>query len=454
MRTERSVRSVVDVGDQRAPQVVVVWEAHVFRHDADDRGRDLVDLDHVSDDVRVRVVAVLPDVVADQHDRRRIRLSVGVGEVTPEVRPLPQHPEHVRRDHRRLDAFGGSLCLADVGREPAEGRKLGEGFRPRAPLLVFGPRCRELRLRLRVAQVHVKQLMRVLERQAADQHGVDESEHCRVHADAEREGQNRDGGEARVLYEESGGKSEVLQQSHGCVYEDHRGCVPAIAFLHHAPGDRYIRGNEPRDPLCCVRDRTPSFCRDRGGGGVRPPRGGADENDERSIESLRKAFATELRRRVSALAPPDAAETTPGVSARRRFESAIEELVRDCDGFLRRAAHPRLADGGRAPRDPARHDADARDRQPAQGVLHRRRGPVRGTPFQGKGFRSLGQEAIYAARHPAAPRRGVRGHDDGWRGDVVAPADPRPRRRAGDEAGRPRPCGWCSRRRWRRPGRR
>ena len=29
------------------------------------------------------------------------------------------------------------------------------------------------------------------------------------------------------------------------------------------------------------------------------------------------------------------------------------------------------------------------------------------TTFQGKGFRSLGQEAIYAAAHPSAPRGGV-----------------------------------------------
>ena len=45
----------------------------------------------------------------------------------------------------------------------------------------------------------------------------------------------------------------------------------------------------------------------------------------------------------------------------------------------------------------------------------------RDTPFQGKGFRSLGQEAIYAAA--IRLRRGAAWRDDGggWRGDVVGP---------------------------------
>ena len=41
-------------------------------------------------------------------------------------------------------------------------------------------------------------------------------------------------------------------------------------------------------------------------------------------------------------------------------------------------------------------------------------------PFQGKGFRSLGQEAIYAAA--IRFRRGAEHqHDEGWNGDVIAP---------------------------------
>ena len=58
------------------------------------------------------------------------------------------------------------------------------------------------------------------------------------------------------------------------------------------------------------------------------------------------------------------------------------------------------------------------------------------TPFQGKGFRSLGQEAIYAA--PFGCKRGAawRGADGTWQGDVVGADHPRSRRGARDAARR------------------
>ena len=42
-------------------------------------------------------------------------------------------------------------------------------------------------------------------------------------------------------------------------------------------------------------------------------------------------------------------------------------------------------------------------------------------PFQGKGFRSLGQEAIYAAGDSVSTRRRRISDADGWKGDVIAP---------------------------------
>ena len=44
-----------------------------------------------------------------------------------------------------------------------------------------------------------------------------------------------------------------------------------------------------------------------------------------------------------------------------------------------------------------------------------------GPPFQGKGFRSLGQEAIYAAAIRLRRGPAYRGADGSWNGDVVAP---------------------------------
>ena len=148
--------------------------------------------------------------------------------------------------------------------------------------------------------------------------------------------------------------------------------------------------------------------------------GGANERDQASIESLRGAIAPELRRRVAALAPRDAAETTPGVSASTRFDTAVEELIRDCDGFLRRAE--------------LRASLTAEERREMlRGMMLTRStdnrlkaffagGEVRygEATFQGKGFRSLGQEAIYACG--IRLRRGeTYKTSDGWTGDVVAP---------------------------------
>ena len=93
----------------------------------------------------------------------------------------------------------------------------------------------------------------------------------------------------------------------------------------------------------------------------------------------------------------DIPDTTPGVSARQRFEHAIREVLEACDGFLRREA---IA---------ASLSSDEK-REILRGMLLARAtdnrlkqfftgGDVRWrtASFQGKGFRSLGQEAIYAA---------------------------------------------------------
>ncbi|MEO7158872.1 MAG: thiamine pyrophosphate-dependent enzyme [Vicinamibacterales bacterium] len=135
--------------------------------------------------------------------------------------------------------------------------------------------------------------------------------------------------------------------------------------------------------------------------------------------ALRRALAKLLYEQVSA--PEGIAETTPGTSATRRLEQARAEVVDACDGFLRRAAiEASLTKDER--REILRgmcltRSVDNRLKQFFMG------GEVRWgeMAFQGKGFRSLGQEAIYAGairlkRGPSYKR------DDGtWNGDVLAP---------------------------------
>jgi 2-oxoisovalerate dehydrogenase E1 component len=148
-----------------------------------------------------------------------------------------------------------------------------------------------------------------------------------------------------------------------------------------------------------------------------------------AIDEVRSRFGVELRTRLRPELPTDVPQTTPGVEARTRYAAAVDELVHACDGFLRREALR------------ASLTKDER-REILRGMLLTRAtdnrlktfftaGEVRyeGSPFQGKGFRSLGQEAIYAAavrlrrgsafRTQGATDPGTQGLT--WSGDVVAP---------------------------------
>jgi 2-oxoisovalerate dehydrogenase E1 component len=113
-------------------------------------------------------------------------------------------------------------------------------------------------------------------------------------------------------------------------------------------------------------------------------------------------------------------EATPGVTAAARRAAAIDELVDACEGFFRRAQ--------------IRASLSAEERREIlRGLILTRAtdnrlkafflgGEVRygDAAFQGKGFRSLGQEAIYAAG--IRLRRGDAWRKNGaWHGDVVAP---------------------------------
>jgi 2-oxoisovalerate dehydrogenase E1 component len=151
-------------------------------------------------------------------------------------------------------------------------------------------------------------------------------------------------------------------------------------------------------------------------------RRGSQQQDATTIESLRAPFRRELAKRLYQLltAPEGIDETTPGTSAIKRLEQARAEIVDACDFFLAREAIR------------ASLTADER-REILRGMVLTRAvdnrlkqffmgGDVRWgeRAFQGKGFRSLGQEAIYAGG--IRLRRGPKFHHDGrWTGDVLAP---------------------------------
>ncbi len=148
---------------------------------------------------------------------------------------------------------------------------------------------------------------------------------------------------------------------------------------------------------------------------------GREHSAPASIEALRPLLHRELTRRLQTRSIPHGlADPTPRVSAEMRIGAAYASLLDDCDGFLQRAA--------------IRASLTREERvEMLRGMLLTRAtdnrlktlftaGEVRfgQTTFQGKGFRSLGQEAIYAAairlRRGSAYR-----HDGRWTGDVVGP---------------------------------
>ena len=145
--------------------------------------------------------------------------------------------------------------------------------------------------------------------------------------------------------------------------------------------------------------------------------------DAAKIDAARPAFRRALARQLytDIIAPDGIGETTPGVTAVKRLERARAELVEACDGFLRREAIT-----ASLTRDERREilrgmcltrSVDNRLKQFFMG------GEVRwgDKAFQGKGFRSLGQEAIYAGAIRLRRGPAFRKADGAWTGDVLAP---------------------------------
>ena len=221
------------------------------------------------------------------------------------------------------------------------------------------------------------------------------------------------------------------------------------------PGRRRRRRLLARRPLRRLRRRAASLRARAGARGFRLllPAGSGTRlrRDRRASRAVRAGALPHPRRRAARRASRDDARASPS-------RSGLDAREDGAPRSLRRLPAPRgdrrVPHAGRARRDPPRDDPDARDRQPAEGVLLGQRGALRAaSPFQGKGFRSLGQEAIYAA-----PLRLRRGAALSRAGRHLArrrrrAAHPRPRRGARDAARTRSPCAWSSPRRWERPGR-
>jgi 2-oxoisovalerate dehydrogenase E1 component len=138
---------------------------------------------------------------------------------------------------------------------------------------------------------------------------------------------------------------------------------------------------------------------------------------EDAARSFRAGLAAELRQ-LDAAGVPD---SSPGVSASTRLEQACAELLDACDGFLaREIIAASITPGERLEILRGMLLTRALDNRLKQ-FFSSGEVTFRGTPFQGKGFRSLGQEAIYAAAIRLRRGAAFRDAQGRWQGDVVGP---------------------------------
>jgi hypothetical protein len=149
---------------------------------------------------------------------------------------------------------------------------------------------------------------------------------------------------------------------------------------------------------------------------------GREPEGEAALNALRPELRRELARHLqSRPLPHGIAETTPRTSAEERMAQAYADLVDACDAFVQRAAiAASLTTAERVEILRGMILTRATDNRLKAFFLG---GEVRygATAFQGKGFRSLGQEAIYAAAMRLRRGSRFRGADGTWQGDVIGP---------------------------------
>ena len=143
--------------------------------------------------------------------------------------------------------------------------------------------------------------------------------------------------------------------------------------------------------------------------------------DSAAFDAMRKPLAAALRKSLALSVPRGTPDTTPGVSAKERLRQAQDAIVEACDGFLRREAI-------RASITPEERREILRGMILTRAIDNRLKAFFTGNEvrygsgtFQGKGFRSLGQEAIYASALRLKRGSAFRRDDGTWAGDVIGP---------------------------------
>jgi 2-oxoisovalerate dehydrogenase E1 component len=142
---------------------------------------------------------------------------------------------------------------------------------------------------------------------------------------------------------------------------------------------------------------------------------------QRALGRSPRDFRSTLERELRTVDVADLPETTPGVSAEERWNIAVRELLDACDGFAAREAI--------AASITAEEKLEIMRGMVLMRALDNRlkqfylQSEIKygNSSVQGKGFRSFGQEAIYAAGIRLRRGASYRDNEGGWHGDIVCP---------------------------------
>jgi hypothetical protein len=205
---------------ERRPQVDrFVDEPERRRQHADDFVRLAVECDVLPDDAPVAAEAPLPDSVIEHHDASAAGLLFLGSEVTAERGRDAQHAEEGCGDvgDTNLFRFAGAAGQR-LPRAPLRGNPV-EDLLARAPVEEVGWRHDVVVFPFfRTAFPDHHEFAGAGVGQLAKQHGVDDAEDGAVGADAEREGDDDEGGEPGVSDEHPACVAPVLQQ---CAHPHH-----------------------------------------------------------------------------------------------------------------------------------------------------------------------------------------------------------------------------------------
>ena len=182
-------------------------------HDADHGALDAVENDVAPDDVGIGAEASHPESAAQDDDRRGARAFVVRGERAAENRRQPEDGEQIRRRADRADVLGLSAAREVVFLQAVVERHVLERAAALFPVDVGGRRDRAVTVEADRGRLFPEKHEPIgfRERQRPQQHGAHDAEDRGVRADAEREDQHGDDGEAGRAREHADGVANVLE---------------------------------------------------------------------------------------------------------------------------------------------------------------------------------------------------------------------------------------------------